>query len=206
MTTVLFIRHGLTKENKEDRIQGQQPGTLLVPETERYMAGIIPLVRPKNPTLLFSSDLKRAIQTREMLKNFLQIPNIKESTSPLLRERAMGFYEGMIWSEVPEKFRAQRGQVTYDFRQFGGENDDDVRARVLEMLRQFAVRYSTERICCVAHAGWLQQLAVLADTQGILPDGWSNRLAIYEAGLGPIGDLRYFHPIAIAAHVDSSDD
>jgi broad specificity phosphatase PhoE len=201
MTTVFFLRHGPTQENKDGRVQGQRPGTLLIPETERYIAGIVPLLREKQITVLLSSDLERAQQTRMILKSFLLLPNVKEGISPLLREKAMGFYEGMLWSEVPAGFREQRGKETFDFRTFGGENSSDVQQRVRYALREFAVRYPNARIACVTHAGWLQQLVLIADAEGILPDQWSDRSAIYEGGLGPVGQLRYFHPVSIEAQL-----
>ncbi len=201
MTTIFFLRHGPTQENREDRIQGQQPGTLLVRETEQYLSAVTPLLREKSPTFLISSDLDRAVKTRTMLKTFLQLPGIQESSTPLLREKAMGFYEGLLWSEVPPAFQAQRNQRGYDFRQFGGENEEDVSLRVKEALRRFAQQYPNMRLCCITHAGWLESLVSLADKEGILTDGWSDRTAIYEGGIGPIGQLVYFHPIQIEAEL-----
>ena len=206
MTTVFFVRHGPTEENKIHRIQGQQPGTLLIPETERYLAAITPLLREKAPQLLLSSDLDRAVRTREVLQDFLQIPDIKYGVSPLLREKAMGFYEGMLWSEVPPEFHAQLRKSDYDFRKFGGENEEDVRERVKEALRRFSQRYPNMRIACITHAGWLRQLVQLADKEGVLPDGWTKRTAIYESGLGPIGQLKYFHPIKIQATISAEEE
>ncbi|MEX1997321.1 MAG: histidine phosphatase family protein [Candidatus Andersenbacteria bacterium] len=202
MTTVFFIRHGPTLENKEGRIQGQRPGTLLISETERYLAALTPLLREKKIDVLLSSDLGRAIATRTVLKNFLLQESLKEGMSPLLREKAMGYYEGMLWTEVPLTFQEQRGKDTFDFRTFGGENDEDVRQRVRYALREFALRYAKLRICCITHAGWIKQLARIADEQGIIPDQWTNRSAIYEAGIGPVGQLQYFHPVKIEAHFE----
>jgi broad specificity phosphatase PhoE len=206
MTTVFFVRHGPTEENEERRIQGQQPGTLLIPETERYLTAVAPLLREKSPQLLLSSDLDRAVRTREILQEFLQIPDIKYGVSPLLREKAMGFYEGMLWSEVPDEFQAQRGKSDYDFRKFGGENEEDVGVRVKKALRRFSQRYPNMRVACITHAGWLRQLVQIADSAGILPDGWTKRTAIYEGGLGPIGQLLYFHPIKIKASISAEEE
>ena len=206
MATVFFLRHGLTKQNKVHRIQGQTPGTLIVSETERYVAAVTPLLRSKSPQLLISSDLERAIKTREILKDFLQIPNIKEDIMPLMREKAMGFYEGMLWSEEPVEFQKQRQKTDYDFRKFGGENEKDVELRVKSTLRQLAQLYPNMRIACVTHAGWLRQLVQIADKEGILPDGWTHRTAIYEGGLGPVGQLQYFHPINIEAQVEAEEE
>ncbi len=202
MTTVFFIRHGPTEENIEGRIQGQLPGTLIVPKTERYLAAIVPLLRPQNPRLLLSSDLERAVRTRKILKDFLQLKGIKEAQTPLLREKGMGFYEGRLWSEVPEEFKRQlAGKSSYDFHQFGGESDRDVRRRVRKALLWVARRYPDTRIVCVTHGGWLRQLAEMTGADGVLPDGWINRAAICEGGLkrGAGGRLRYLRPIDIKA-------
>ncbi len=206
MTTVFFLRHGPTQENKEGRIQGQQPGTLLLRETEGYIAALVPLLREKNPNILICSDLERAVRTCAILKDTLGISDVKQSFSPLLREKAMGFYEGMLWAEVPAEFQEQRGQTTYDFRKFGGENESDVQFRVREMLRRLAQQYPNQRVACVTHAGWIRQLVFIADQEGMLPDTWSNRTAIYEAGVGPIGQLQYFHPINIEAQLPEEEE
>lgn len=201
VTTAFFLRHGLTRENKENRVQGQQPGTLQVIDTERYVAAIVPLLRAKNPNVVLSSDLERAVRTRHILKRFLQIPDAREGTMPLLRERAMGYYEGMLWDEVPEAFRQEMSRDEYDFRKFGGENNQDVRERVRATLRTLAVQYDGQKVVCVTHAGWLRELVNLADTQGVVADGWTKRQAIYEAGIGVGGAFRYFHPINIEAQI-----
>jgi broad specificity phosphatase PhoE len=206
MTIVFFMRHGPTAENSEGRVQGQRPGTLLIPETERYVAAVVPLLREERITMLMSSDLQRAVDTRDILKNFLQQPDIRDAISPLLREKAMGFYEGMLWQEVPNDFRELRGRSQYDFRTFGGENDTDVRNRVTKVLREFALRYSQLRIACVTHAGWLEQLVGIADQAGVLGNQWDDRSAIYEAGIGPLGQLKYFHALSIQASVKLDED
>src|SRR3989344_8909675 len=135
-TTAFFIRHGPTKENQQGRIQGQTPGTLLPRPTEHYVAAITPLLRAKQVEAIITSDLARAEETARILKTFLQLPDVTEQVTPLLREKAMGFYEGMFWHEVPPIFQQQRGQEEYNFRLFGGENDEDVRGRVEAMLRR----------------------------------------------------------------------
>lgn len=206
MTTIFFLRHGPTKENREGRIQGQQPGTLLIRETEQYLSAVTPLLREKAPTVLLSSDLERAVKTSEILQSFLQVPELKTGTTPLLREKAMGYYEGLLWSQVPPVFQAQREERNYDFRRFGGENEEDVNLRVKEALRRFAQQYSNTRLCCITHAGWLEALVSIADKEGILTDGWTNRTAIYEGGVGPVGQLLYFHPINIEAELPLEED
>ena len=206
MTTVYFLRHGLTEQNKKGRIQGQSQGNISLAETERYLAAVTPLLRDKNPQILISSDLERAIKTREMLQDFLQLPNSREATMPLLREKAMGFYEGMLWSEVPIEFKKQQKKPNYNFRKYGGENEEDVQKRVREALRQIAQEYPNSKIVCVTHAGWLRQLVQVANQEGSTSDGWTNRTAIYEGSISPMGQIHSFSPIEIEADVEVEEE
>ncbi len=199
MSRLILLRHGLTQENREERIQGQLPGTLLVAETEQYLTAITPLIRKHNPTLLMSSDLKRAVQTREMLAEFLELPELKQAELALLRERSMGSLEGGKWSEVEPAVHLQRHTRSYDFRPWGGECDDDVRARVAAALWYFIENDQHERLCVITHAGWLHQLAYLAPHAHRLPTGWMNRTAIYEAHISPVGHVESFTPLPLHA-------
>ena len=198
MTTITFLRHGPTQENHEGRIQGQQHGKLLVRETEAYLSAITPLLRDKNPAILISSDLERATATRSILKDFLQIADIKEETLSLLRERAVGMYEGKLWTEIPSELQQQKDQSMYDFRSGGGENSQEVAQRVVETLKYFSREYTDTLVCCVAHACWLQQLFHLVSPENLPPD-WFDRTAVYETTLTPTGDIEDFNLIQIQA-------
>lgn len=200
MTTITFLRHGPTQENNDGRIQGQQHGQLLVRETEAYLAAITPLLRNTNPSALVSSDLERATITRRMLKEFLQIADIKEETLSLLRERSVGMYEGKLWTEIPLELQQQKGQSQYDFSLCGGEKSGEVAERVRETLRYFSREYTGSRVCCVAHACWLQQLFHLVSPEDLPPD-WFDRTAVYETLLTPAGDIQDFRMIQIQARL-----
>ena len=198
MTTVVFLRHGPTRENQEGRVQGQQPGQLLVRETEAYISAITPMLRATNPSVLVSSDLGRATGTRQILKDFLQLPTVTEVTLSLLRERAVGTYEGKLWTDMPAALQSQRGRNEYDFRVCGGEDNQAVAARVAATLRYLASAHAHASICCISHACWLQQLAQMI-TAEVLPDDWFDRTAIYELELAPAGTITNFKVHHIAA-------
>jgi broad specificity phosphatase PhoE len=199
MTTVIFLRHGPTKENVEDRIQGYGQGTLLAHETEQYLAAVLPRLRAANPTHLVSSDLARAVGTRQMLKQFLQVPDISEEALPLLRERGMGSFEGYLWATVPANIRAERDKDTYDMRSYGGESDADVLQRVQQALEYLATHYPQTCVCCITHAGWLQQLARLDPSAQPLPDVWTRRNGLYEAAIKENGKLHQLKLIPLKA-------
>jgi broad specificity phosphatase PhoE len=198
MTTITFLRHGPTQENHEGRIQGQQHGKLLVRQTEAYLSAITPLLREKNPVILVSSDLERAVTTRRILKDFLQLAGIQEETLSSLRERSVGTYEGKLWTEIPLELQHQKGKSTYDFSVCGGEKSGEVAERVAETLKYFAREHTGNQVCCVAHACWLQQLFHLVSPED-LPDDWFDRTAVYETHLSPDGTIQDFNLIQIQA-------
>lgn len=199
MTTAVFLRHGPTQENTEDRIQGHHHGRLLIQQTEQYLAAVIPLLHPLRPAVIFSSDLARAIETRRILARFLQANNIMQSELALLRERALGSLEGKCWHEITPELAAKRDEDRYDFRPYGGENDADVLMRVKASLRHLSHAHPSATLACVTHSGWLQQLIRHAGESHVLPDGWINRTTIYESTLAPDGQLISFNPIPIKA-------
>lgn len=192
----------MTLENKEGRIQGHLPGNVLLSNTERYLAGLIPLLRKKKPQVIISSDLERASKTREVLKKFLNLPDeLEEREWSLLREVSMGWYEGRLWTEVPESVKKKNGESDYDFTEYGGENKKMVRERVERTLLDMAERYSGKVVVCVTHAGWLRELVDYIKHEKGLAEGWKRRSAIYEASVDSKGTVVSFEPVDIKAYV-----
>ena len=181
MTTVLFLRHGPTKENLEQRMQGHQPGTLLIRETEHYLAAIIPLLRHHTPTVLLSSDLSRAVATRRLLRQFLHYDPVFEDAWQLLRERSHGSCEGLLWSQAPDSIQAQKAaRKGYDFKPWGGEDNTDVQKRVITTLEQLTHHFPNDTVICITHAGWMQQFSWIAQRYD-LDDTVLSRTAILES-------------------------
>lgn len=202
MTTIYFLRHGLTQENKEGRIQGHLPGNVLLHDTERYLAGITPLLRKREPQVIISSDLERAAKTREVLKKFLCLPNeLEEGEWSLLREVSMGWCEGRVWAEVPAGVKENSGESDYDFTEYGGENKAMVRERVKKALLAMAQAYDGKAVVCVTHAGWLRELVDYIRHEEGLAEGWKRRSAIYEARVDPRGTVISFEPVDIKAYM-----
>lgn len=79
---IIIIRHGETKEGKKGIILGQLPGTLSAKGVSEVKK--IALIIKKtnlNPTLIISSDLKRAKETAKIIsKNSICRLNMKSSS------------------------------------------------------------------------------------------------------------------------------
>lgn len=82
---ITFIRHGVTKWNKEKRYAGWTNVPLLDGVEKR----------DHSPNLLFSSDLNRCVETAELL-----FPNSPISKLSELRELHFGDWEGMTYEQL----------------------------------------------------------------------------------------------------------
>jgi len=99
-TTILLIRHGETAWNAERRLQGHLD-IPLNPEGERQ-AGLLAAALAAAPLdVLVSSDLMRARQTAQAIADLRGMPLRIE---PGLRERCYGGFEGLLYSEIEERF------------------------------------------------------------------------------------------------------
>ncbi len=99
---LLLIRHGTTQANLEQRFQGRLD-TTLAPEGKRESEKIAHRLKHSPPDWFFSSDLKRAWETAQIISR-----EIKVKVSPLyqLRECSWGDIEGLTREEVAKRYPA----------------------------------------------------------------------------------------------------
>ncbi len=111
MTRLLVVRHGRTGYNATDRIQGQLDTEL--DEVGRAQAAqVATRLADLAPDVIVSSDLIRAADTAAALGAVTGLP---VRYDPRLRERSFGLWQGLLGSEVAERYpeeyaRWQAGQ------------------------------------------------------------------------------------------------
>ena len=126
------IRHGLTDWNKEYKLQGQtdiplnEEGRKMAEEASKEFKGL-------NFDVVFSSPLKRARETAQILVGDLDIPIIYDDR---LKEMNFGIYEG-----TQECFKIPNCPITVFFKNpekyegvEGGESMDDLLNRTEDFL------------------------------------------------------------------------
>ena len=99
-TDILLIRHGETAWNAERRLQGH----LDIPlndEGERQAALLAGALAAEPIDVLVASDLRRARQTAQAVANRR---GLTVAIDPALRERGYGGFEGLLYSEIEERF------------------------------------------------------------------------------------------------------
>jgi len=156
-TRICFIRHGETDWNVAKRIQGQTD--IPLNETGRSQA----LAMAFNAAhydfgAVYSSDLGRALDTAKMIA---ERRGLEVSTTPLLRERHFGIFQGITAEEGMQLNAAAHAcyearDLDYDF--VSGESLLQFAARVKEAVAYLTQHHRNQTIAVVSHAGVLDIL------------------------------------------------
>ena len=157
MTQLLFIRHGETDWNAQQRFQGQ----IDVPLNAMGRAQAARLgqrLASEAHDALFSSDLTRAQETAAPLAAaWGQAPTLV----PGLREQSFGVLEGLdvptIKERHPDLWQAWL-QHRGDFALPGGESLHQFHSRVMDAVRNLAHSGAGQRLVIVTHGGVLDML------------------------------------------------
>lgn len=133
-------------------------------------------LRNYNIQALYSSNLKRARQTAEIIGGQLGlVHNIEED----LREISFGWLEGLNDVEIKERFGeflAQRAKADSDIPYPGGESGEDVYRRAFPIIKRIiehALDNNIENIAIVSHGGVIRTLVA-----GVLGADFSKKLLI----------------------------
>ncbi len=172
----ILIRHCETDWNVIHRIQGHSD-TLLNENGRRQSKEIAEKLKLAYSKInrIISSDLHRASETAETIS---KIMGVSFFTDPRLRECNHGILEGMMRDEAEKLYPKvrdfvlgtdhQRGIMTsYDFSDFGGENENGVFKRHISAVQGYVRQYPDELILLVGHG---RGLNTLLKGLGYLPD------------------------------------
>ena len=103
--------------------------------------------------LVYSSDLKRAIETKE-----IAMPGVAFLQSALLREIHVGALAGKALAACEAEYGAPylRDRTEKNFLPYGGEDHKAHRARVAAFLQELAAKNAT-RVAVFCHEGTIQR-------------------------------------------------
>jgi 2,3-bisphosphoglycerate-dependent phosphoglycerate mutase len=157
LTELLFIRHGETDWNVQQRFQGQLDVPLNATGHAQAQRMAAKLAHEPHD-LLFSSDLQRAWQTATPLAAAWQ-----RTIQPLpaFREQAFGVLEGLNATMVREQHPTLwQGWLAHraDFELPGGESTRRFYARITAALAELTAAHAGKRIAVVTHGGVLDML------------------------------------------------
>lgn len=172
---LVLLRHGQTEYNAGSRMQGQLDTDLSELGREQAFAAAEVLGK-RQPLLIVSSDLRRALDTATALGERSGVPVL---TDTRLRETHLGDWQGMTHHEVDAIAPGARLAWRDDARwaPHGGESRVDVTARSLPLVAELVEQQEewgaddAERpVVLVAHGGLIAALtgAIL----GLPVDNW----------------------------------
>jgi probable phosphoglycerate mutase len=180
MTEIVFIRHGETDWNRQQRFQGQIDVALNA--TGRAQAQRLGECLAAEPAdVLISSDLVRALQTAAPLA---QSWGLQAQPVRGLREQHFGMLEGLDVPTIQTQHAALWQQWLDHRADFalpgGGESLRQFHGRVLAAVREIVDTHAGRRVAVVTHGGVLDML--WREAQGLSLDGLRN-CAIPNAGI-----------------------
>lgn len=160
-----LVRHGQTDWNIKKLIQGHKD--IPLNETGRHQAfKIWHELKEINFDSIYSSDLKRASQTAEIIA---RKRNLKVTLSEELRERDFGVFVGKTFvgeKNLMKLIEKLERSVEIDSRI---ENDKNLLKRLIGNLRNIVKNNKNKTVLVVTHAGTIRALLVhLGDRKSVV--------------------------------------
>lgn len=175
MNHIILIRHGSTDWNIQYRFQGQSD----IPLNEiglQEANAISRRLKNENINTIYSSDLKRAQETAQIIARYHQDQIVLD---PKLREIDFGDWEGLTYKDIqqrdPDRMAAwQSGKLNVSPP--GGESLNQLDKRVKSCSDKIKLVQTDESIVVVSHGGPLR--VMLCQALNLSPDRyWQFRLA-----------------------------
>ena len=151
--TIYIVRLGQTEENLQRILQGHMPGTLTEKGKEQVLKAAELLFREGiKCTRLVSSDLKRAMDSAQIISDKLNLPIIPME---ILRERDWGKFTGMSIAEATDKYRVDGKWV---FPEGTTETEEGIYERANKALVELQKQFADETIIVVTHGQFARNL------------------------------------------------
>src|SRR3989344_4591222 len=150
--SIWFVRHGETRWNIEDKIQGHTDSPL----TElglKQAQDLVAQLRGRDFKKVYTSDLPRAKTTAEIIAKAL---GLELQETPLLRERNFGPYEGTSKDNLKLLEEAEEGNADFDDTVI--ESNESIIERLTTFIKKTAAEHPGESVLVVTHGGAMRIL------------------------------------------------
>jgi probable phosphoglycerate mutase len=171
MTEILLIRHGETEWNAVRRLQGHLDVALNA-EGERQAAALGQALLDEPLDVIVASDLQRAMQTAQAIA---QPRGMIVQVDPGLRERCYGAFEGVMYSEIAERFpeayaawQARDIDARFPPGERQAETLREFHDRAIDTITRLAELHNHTKIALVTHGGVLECAYRAAKGVGLL--------------------------------------
>jgi broad specificity phosphatase PhoE len=145
---VYLVRHGETLENRAGVVQGHDQGTLSPLGEDQAIRLSLRFLR-ESFDAIYSSDLRRAADTAEMIANYQ--PGTPIYLTQALRERCWGAHEGRTHAEILREAGISSGGSLPLAK--GAETKPELYERASKLIRELYTKHKHETILLVGHNG-----------------------------------------------------
>ena len=184
MTRIFLIRHAEAEGNIYRRAHGHYDG-LISPKGRKQIDALAERLRGEQIDALYSSDLKRTVQTAGAVTKYHDLPL---RTDPRLREQGLGSWADVPFGNLSYEYPEQMYNFNNDpanWRAEGAETYADQKRRVRAALTEIAAAHDGETVAVVSHGMAIR--AFLADVMGIpsreiwrVPHGDNTAVSLLE--------------------------
>ncbi|OGJ59725.1 hypothetical protein A2881_01130 [Candidatus Peribacteria bacterium RIFCSPHIGHO2_01_FULL_55_13] len=161
-----FVRHGQTDWNRDSIMQGQEGDRSLTDLGKKQAEETAKLLKKQKFDGIVCSDLKRTVETANIIAAALGLPILEQSS--LLRERSVGEWVGKPAKEILDQFPlliANGEDGVHHVTPPGGESLSQFLRRAELSAKHMLAQYPGKKILVVTHGGMVR--AMLCVTQNI---------------------------------------
>ncbi|XP_021752184.1 phosphoglycerate mutase-like protein 4 [Chenopodium quinoa] len=150
-TEFILVRHGETVWNAVGKMQGQLDIDLNEAGRQQAVAVAKRLSREPNISGIYSSDLKRALETAETIA--ATCGGLEVICDQDLQERHLGELQGVVYEESISKIypKAHEALLSGEEIPGGGESHDQLYIRSIASLQRIAEKHRGARVIVVTH-------------------------------------------------------
>lgn len=161
---IYFVRHGKTQWNLEQRFQGGQGDSKLLPESLADIEKLGRYLKGEHFKAVYASPLDRARMTAQGLMDAAGI-RLPLHIDERLREMNLGKLEGMKYAEAEKLYPQEIDNFwhhpdKYDSKVVEGESYEHAMARGLDFGREMAEKYpkASDKVLVVSHGAVLSAI------------------------------------------------
>ena len=164
--TLILVRHGQSEWNLKNLFTGwKNPGLTEQGIAEARKAGQTIKAAKLEPTVFFTSALKRAQHTLDLILEELDITEVTISRSKALNERDYGELSGLNKDDSRQKWGEEQVLIwrrSYDVPPPGGESLKDTAARTLPYYEEVILPFvkDGETVLVAAHGNSLRSMVM----------------------------------------------
>ncbi|OIO53500.1 hypothetical protein AUJ46_04855 [Candidatus Peregrinibacteria bacterium CG1_02_54_53] len=157
------VRHGQTDYNKQHLVNGGNIDTLLNETGRAQVQDLAKKLKKRKFDVIISSDLKRAVETAEILSKELKIPHVAQLKE--LRERDTGDWTGKHGEDYVMKL--PRGNMVSPglspHTPPGGESFETFLQRITQALQRIRTEFPGKHVLVACHGGPMKCIQALVD-------------------------------------------